>query len=310
MESKSTGSFVSGMSIGAASRARFEQLGSMRRGVFAYIRRNPALAVGLAILLMLLVASGVAQLVVDPSEIDPLTARPLQPPTAEYPLGTDKLGRNLFAVIAVGTPMTIQAGFVGGLAAVSMATLLAFVSAYYRGNIDQVIQWIVDVGMTIPSIVILILVALSVKTLTPVQMGLVVAAVSWFRPMRIIRAQVLSLVERPFVEVAQMSGMRGPGIIVFELIPNLLPFLIANLVNAITTIILITIGLSALGLGALNYPTLGTTIYYTILYSAVLQGQWWWWVSPIVVVVLLFTALLLISLGMDEFANPRLRRSV
>ncbi len=289
--------------------SRIVQLLGTWHGIQAYVKRNPSLGVGLAILIGLIAVSYGALLFVDPSEVDPLTARPLQPPTRDYPLGTDKLGRNLVAVMALGTPMTIRAGFTGGLVTVAVATVLAFIAAYYRGPVDRVVQWIVDVGMTIPSIVILILVALTVDTLTPTQLGLVVAAVSWFRPTRIIRAQVLSLVERPFVEVAQMSGMRGPGIIVLELIPNLLPFLIASLVNAITAIILVTIGLSTLGLGALNYPTLGTTLYNTILYAAVLQGYWWWWTAPIVVVVLLFISLLLISLGMDEFANPRLRRT-
>jgi peptide/nickel transport system permease protein len=103
--------------------------------------------------------------------------------------------------------------------------------------------------------------------------------------------------------------MSGLEIIAKELMPNLIPFLVASLVNATASAILVTIGLSALGLGPVDAPTLGMTIYWTIVFSAVLQG-FWWWLSPIVIVVLIFVGLFLTSLGMDEFANPRLRRAV
>jgi peptide/nickel transport system permease protein len=116
--------------------------------------------------------------------------------------------------------------------------------------------------------------------------------------------------ERPYVEVARMSGMGGLEIIVKELIPNLIPFLIASLVNTTASAILATIGLSALGLGPTAFPTLGQTIYWVILYSAVIQGYWWWWLTPIVIIVMVFVGLFLTNVGMDELSNPRRRTRV
>jgi peptide/nickel transport system permease protein len=139
--------------------------------------------------------------------------------------------------------------------------------------------------------------------------SLVVASLAWMFPTRTIRAQVLSLRERPYVEMAKLNGMNGGQIISRELMPNLLPYLGASFVGAVGAAILAAIGLEALGLGPQHEPTLGMTIYWAIFYSALLRGLWWWWAVPVGVIVILFMALFLISVGLDEIANPRLRKA-
>jgi peptide/nickel transport system permease protein len=92
--------------------------------------------------------------------------------------------------------------------------------------------------------------------------------------------------------------------------PNLLPYLAAALVGAVTAAILASIGLEALGLGPIESPTIGMTIYWVIYYSALLHGMWWWFGPPIAIIVILFLGLFGLSAGLDEIANPRLRRQV
>lgn len=283
---------------------------SRLRGVLSYLRRNPSLIAGLALILGLALFSGIGMLFVDTSRVRPLTAPSYQPPSAEFPLGTDKLGRDLLAVMIAGTPLTIEVGLIAGVLGVTVATVLAFVSAYYGGRLGAIIGWVVDVGLTIPNILILILIAISTGGLNVTQMALVVSSTAWLWPTRTIRSQVLSLRKRAYVEVARMSGMGGLEIIVKELVPNLLPYIMSSLVNTTASAILASVGLEALGLGPADAPTLGMTIYWVILYAAVLQGIWWWWLSPIVIILIVFVALFLISLGMDELANPTLRRTV
>jgi peptide/nickel transport system permease protein len=140
------------------------------------------------------------------------------------------------------------------------------------------------------------------------QMALVIAALAWLWPTRTIRAQVLTMRERAYVQVARMSGASPLKIIFFELMPNLLPYLAASLVAAVAAAILASLGLEALGLGAVDSPTIGMTIYWVIFYGALLQGMWWWFLPPIVVVVMLFMGLFGLSAGLDEWANPRLRK--
>lgn len=281
-----------------------------RQGFFGYLRRNPSLAVGLALIVVVLLFSGVGRLVVDVSNAAPLSARAYQPPSMRYPFGTDKVGRDLLAAMIVGTPLTLGVGLTAGVLGVALATVLAFVAAYYGGWIDGVIRLVVDVGLTIPSILILILIAIAVGGINVGQMALIVASTAWLWPTRTIRAQVLTMKERGYVEVARMSGMSGLEIIARELMPNLIPFIVASLVTTTASAILASIGLEALGLGPASVPTLGMTIYWCILYSAVLQGFWWWWAIPTIIIVIIFVGLFLASIGMDELSNPRVRRQV
>ena len=279
-------------------------------GILSYLRRNPRLALGLALMAGILLFTGVGSLLVDAKEARPLSAPPFKPPSLKYPFGTDKFGRNLVVVMITGTPLTLKVGLVAGVLGVGVATVLAFVAAYYGGWADTVIRWVVDVGLTIPNILILVMIAIVVRNISVNQMALVVSSTAWLWPTRTMRSQVLSLKERNYVELARLSGMSGLEIIVKELMPNLIPIIVANLVATIASAILATIGLEALGLGPSEAPTLGRTIYWVIYYSAVLQGYWWWWIAPIVIIVLIFLGLFLASTGLDEVANPRLRRAV
>ena len=135
-------------------------------------------------------------------------------------------------------------------------------------------------------------------------MALIVALLAWRWPARTIRAQVLTMRERAWVQVARMSGMSGLRIIFFELMPNLMPYLAAALVGAVASAILASIGLEALGLGPTDSPTLGMTIYWVIYYAALLHGYWWWWLPPIAIITILFVGLFNLAGGLDEIANP------
>jgi peptide/nickel transport system permease protein len=141
-------------------------------------------------------------------------------------------------------------------------------------------------------------------------MALVIASLAWLTPARVIRAQVLTIRERGYVQLARLSGVSGPEVIFKELLPNLLPYLVASLVSAVSSAILASIGLEVLGLGSLDSPTLGMTLYWVNYSAAIINGWWWWWCPPIVVIVVLFMGLFLVTIGLDEFANPRLRRQV
>jgi peptide/nickel transport system permease protein len=264
------------------------------------------------VLLLGLVAFAiVGGMLVDPDNARPLSVRVLQPPSWHLPFGSDRQGRNLFAVITVGTLLTLRIGLIAGFLGVGVGAALAFIGAFYGGLIDAVIRGVVDLGLTVPNLMVLIIVSLVFREgMTVNLMALVIASLAWLYPARTIRAQVLTLRERSYVQIARMSGTSGPGIIVKELLPNLLPYLMASLVGSVSAAILASIGLDVLGLGVFEAPTLGMTLYWVNFTGAVINGWWWWWLAPIVVVGILFIALFSISIGLDEIANPRLRRRV
>jgi peptide/nickel transport system permease protein len=296
------------------------------RGFFQYIRRNVTLGIGLFILLFLIVFTAVGYLFIDP-KVDPypLAAPAAVPPTLNYcpaanpdcedpvayPFGTDGQGRNLYAVAVTGTWLEMRIGLFAGIVGVLVGTFLGFTSAFYGGVYDATIRWMVDVLLTIPGLLILVVIASSLgdRSVTVNTMALIIALISWRGAARVIRSQVLSMRQREYVRVARLNGMSDMGIIMRELIPNLLPYLGATLVGAVTAAIFASMGLAALGLGPLREPTLGVTIYWVFNQNAFVRDMWWWILVPVVVVALIFVMLFMISIGLDELANPRVRRA-
>lgn len=287
------------------------EAGQRLREIGNGIRRNPKLLLGLVLVLGLVGFGFIGPHFVDVSQARPMSVFPDQKPSRTYPFGTESQGRSLLALVVKGIPLTVEVGLVAGAIGLGIGTVLGFIAGYMGGVVDTVIRSVADIMLTVPGLLVLIVVASSIKGIVSVQtIAYVVASLAWMFPTRTVRAQVLTMRERPYVEMAKLNGMKTPQIIVKELFPNLLPYLGASFVGAVGSAILAEIGLEALGLGPQSEPTLGMTIYWAIFYSALLRGEWWWWAAPVGVIVILFTGLFLISAGLDEVANPRLRRAV
>ncbi len=278
--------------------------------VVRYMRRNPMMVAGLSLLTSLVLFWAIGSIFVDVSRTRPLSVPANRPPSLDYPLGTDRQGRDILALMVAGTALTLRIGLLAGAVGVGIGTVLAFLAAYYGGALDTAVRGLVDVLLTVPGLLVLIIIAVSVRGgLTVDQMALVVSSLAWLWPTRTIRSQVLSMRERAYVHVARLNGMSGLEIIVKEMMPNLMPYIAASFVGAVAAAILASIGLEALGLGPIESPTLGMTIYWVIYYAALLHGMWWWWGPPIAIIVILFTGLFMLTAGLDEVANPRLRRA-
>jgi peptide/nickel transport system permease protein len=283
------------------------------KGFLSYVRRNPALGLGLGVLLFLLLFTTVGRLFIDPEDAYALSVPANKPPSAQYPFGTDSQGKDLLAGMIVGTGITLRIGMIAGSIGLGVGTVLGFTAGYYGGLFDTVVKFIVDVLMTIPGFLLLLLIATTLRDpedMKVIEMALTLSIVAWVRPTRTIRAQVLSMKERAFVMMAKLSGMSGIEIIVKEMMPNLLPYLAISLAGAVSGAVLGSLGLEGLGIGNRREPTLGMMIFWVRYYSAFLRGMWWWIMEPVVAIALVFIAFLLISIGLDEFANPRVRRKV
>lgn len=288
------------------------EAGSLRGGALGigrYLRRNPQLVVGLLLLLGLVAFATLGRLFVDVGEARPLAGPASQPPSAEYPLGTDPQGRNVLAVMVAGSWLTIRTGVVAGLIGILVGSAVGFVAGYYGGWVDRVITWIVDVLLTVPAILFLVIISAMLQTsLTSLGMALIIALLAWRRPARQVRSQILVMRGAGYVEMAKLSGSGGLSIIFREIAPNLMPYLISSFILAVAAAILASVGLEAMGLGPQNEPTLGMTVYWIMQFSAFLLGLWWWILPPVLILIVLFVGLYLLNAGLDELANPRLRR--
>ena len=289
-----------------------EARGWMVRGggrSLGFLRAYPALTAGIVLILAVVLLGLIGPLFISRDAVNVGYALPDQSPSREYLLGTDTVGRQIFAIIVYGTPLTLKVGLIAGAIGLGVGMLFGFVAGYYGGLWDHVLRGAADVFLTIPGLLVLVVIATTLEgTISVTNQALVVSALAWMYPTRTIRSQVLSMRERSYVQLARFSGMSGPEIIVRELVPNLLPYLAASFVGAVSAAILASIGLEALGLGPQNEPTLGMTIYWSMYYTSLLRDVWWWWAPPIVVIVVIFVGLFLISAGLDQVANPRLRQ--
>ncbi len=228
---------------------------------------------------------------------------------SEHPLGTENSGRDMLALIIVGTPRTIGVGVIAASVGMLAGIVLGFAAGFLGGWVDDVIRLAADVTITIPSLLVLIVIQSVLRQVDFVMMALLISLFAWATPTRYIRAQVLSMRESGYVQMARLSGVPVRDIMFREIMPNLLPYLAASYIGNMTSAIIAAVGLEVLGFGPQRIPSLGVAIFFSIEAAALLRNMWWWWGLPTIILAIVFIALLLINLGLDEIANPRLRKA-
>ena len=291
-------------------KAEIRQL-SQPAKIWRYLLRNKSLLLGLIILTGLVLFTVIGLATLDLKHAYPLSVKTKQPPSLAYPFGTDYFGRDLLVAMVVGLWQTAVIGLVAGGIGVTVGVVLGFVSAYFGGWLDTIIKGICQILTPIPALLIQIIIAGSIdkRLVTILTMALVVALLAWMGPTLVIRAQVLTMKERQFVSVAKLSGMGDIGIIFREIMPNLLPFIVSAFVLQVFFALFGSLYLAVLGLGPLREPLLGNLIWAANYQSAFFNNWWWWPLEPSLAMVLIFISLALINMGLDEVANPRIRRS-
>lgn len=278
-----------------------------RRG-WRWAFAQPRLIVGGSILAALVLVGPLGSLFVGTDGLR-LGAGPFAaPPTAAHLLGTDALGRDVLAMIVHGMIPTLEIGLLAGGIGTFVGVVLGLASGYFRGPLDTVIRSAADIMLTIPALAVLVVLAAFLQTRTVELMAFVVALFAWPWTARAVRSQTLTMREQAYVLVARLSGRSDLGILVFELLPNLLPYVMATFVAAVSGAILAAVGLQLLGLGPITIPTLGLLLQNAFASAALTRGLWWWWGPPTLILVLLFIGLFLVGEGLDAIANPRLRR--
>jgi len=228
--------------------------------------------------------------------------------TFANPLGTDGAGRDMLALLVIGAPNSLFVGVLASLIGMSIGIFLGFTAGFVGGRTDDVIRVLSDVMITIPPLLILVVFQSAFGDVSLTMMAILIAGFVWQSPTRLIRAQVLSMRESGYVQMARLSGASTMHIMFREMLPNLIPYLFGSFIANVTTSIVTAVGLEVLGLGPQRIPTLGRTIYEAINDGALIQNLWWWWGIPTGLLAVMFIGLLLINLGLDEVSNPRLRK--
>jgi peptide/nickel transport system permease protein len=230
-------------------------------------------------------------------------------PSRHHILGTDYAGHDIFTQIVRGTRSVMVVGTLAAVLSTLIAVTLGALSALFGGRFDSFVLLITDVVLTIPYIVLLGVLATFVKLNSPILLAFIIAAVTWPTLLRAVRAQVLSLKEREYVEAARVLDLGTSHIVFREVLPNMTSYIVINFVIAMTNAIYGQIILYFFGLVPLSGDNWGLMIQLAYTKGAIFFNQALWYIlSPIVAISLLQLSLVMISRSLEEIFNPRLRQ--
>jgi len=228
-------------------------------------------------------------------------------PTSDHLLGTDRFGRDVLGLVLIALPVSLTVAFLAGALSTILGVIVGFVSGYKGGRVDSVLRTLTDMFIVIPTLPLIIILAANTRNLSSLRLALVLAIFSWPFAARVIRTQVLSLRERPYVELSKMTNLSDREIITGDILPNMAPYVAIGFAQASVGSAFALVGLTVLGLGPSSQMDLGRMISEALGYGVISLGKELIFVVPVVLLILLFLGLAMISQGMEEFFNPRLR---
>jgi len=270
-------------------------------------RVNWSLVLGIGLLLGILLFGTAGRLLVSRDGMKLGASDFAAPPSRQNPLGTDTAGRSVLVMMIYGTLPTLTIGLIAGGVGTIVGASLGLIAGYYGGPIDTVLHSVADILLGVPSLMVLVVFASYLGDMSIVTMSAIIAFFAWPWPARSVRSQTLSMRELAYVEMAKLSGCSDLEIIFQELMPNLLPYIASSFVRAVSQGIMASVGLQMLGLGSLTLITLALMLSNAFSSAALTRGLWWWWLPSTIVLTILFIALFLVTLSLDEAANPRLK---
>jgi peptide/nickel transport system permease protein len=231
----------------------------------------------------------------------------LLPPSSKFWLGTTYYGRDVLSQLIYGTRVAMIVGIVSAFFITVIGTNVGLIAGYFGGAIDAILMRITDVVFGIPFLPFaVVLVALLSPSLSNIV--LTISCLLWRTTARVIRAQVLSLRERPFVKAARVAGASNFRIMYVHILPNVLPMSLLYVALGVGWAVLAEASLSFLGFGDPNMLSWGGILYEAYLTGS-FRSSWWVVVPPGICIAMLVAATFMIGREVETIVNPRLRRS-
>ncbi len=228
-------------------------------------------------------------------------------PSREHWLGTDSLGRDVLSMLIVGTNDVLSIAFFTALITVSFGTIIGIVSGLTGGIADKIIQAITNLFLTIPSFPVLMLLAALITVEDNITFALILSVWNWPGLCRAVRAQIISLKERDFIQICHVMKMTKWHIITKELMPNIYSYILINFIMTMKNAIIASVGIMMLGVAAYE-PTNWGAMLYDIMNNAAMHidSAIVYVVSPIMFIVIFQFGIIMLTQGLDEKLNPRL----
>ncbi len=263
--------------------------------------KNPLTIIGAALLVVLVLTAIFAD-VLAPYKPTEIAGFPLLPPFSDgFLLGTDNLGRDTLSRVMLGSRMSLAVGVFGAGMGILIGIVIGSIAGYFGGWLDTLLMRVAELFQIIPALII----ALVAAALFGGSMQLVILVIGftfWPDTARIVRAQILTLKERHFIEAAKVAGFKSRRIILSDLLPNALPPVIVQAALLVGWAILVEAGLSFLGVGDVNIPTWGQMLSSA---QVSLSQSPWLSIIPGLAVVLSVLGFNFVADGFNSALNPR-----
>ena len=268
---------------------------------------NPKARFGLTLIGFIVLVAIIAPWVSvnNPTDFNILATR--QAPSWHHLFGTTDQGSDIFSQVMLGTRRSLILGFSAAALATVLATTLGITAAYSGGVVDEIINFLTNVFLVIPTIPLLIVISGYLHARGMTTMILVLGLTLWAFEARILRGQALSLKSRDFVHASKVAGESTRRIVFGEIMPNMISRIAAAFVLVFYIALLVDAGLEFLGLGDTAHVSWGMVLYWAQTNSTVLQGEWWPFLCPGLALVITVLGLVFLLAGIDEVSNPRLR---
>jgi peptide/nickel transport system permease protein len=271
---------------------------------FIYQFKKNRVAVAGAVVIALMVVLAIIGPTVAPYDPYAFVGGAMLPPSTEFWMGTDDLGRDVFSRFIYGTRISMIVGFLAAATSVILGVTLGAISGYFGGLIDQTLMRTAELFQVLPQFFLaLVLVALFGSSY--VIIILVIGLLSWPSVARLARSEFLTLRERDYVLSVKALGLGVWRIIFQEILPNAAPALIVAATLQFSLAILLEASLSFIGLGDASYPSWGQMLNGA---QQVFRRAWWVAFFPGLAVFLTVAAFNVVGDGLNDMQNPRLRK--
>ncbi|NEC87534.1 ABC transporter permease [Streptomyces sp. SID12501] len=270
-------------------------------------RGHRAGLLGLALLALFALAALTAPLTVgsDVASVTQAPGQPMESPSGEFPLGTDRFGRDLLGLLVWGTRVSLLIGLLAALLSVLIGTLAGVTAGHFRGWYATVMMRVTDWFLVMPTLVL----AIALATVMSRSLGTIVLAIgvtSWPTTARLVRAQTLAVESRPYIERAKALGGGHWHVMSRHVLPNVMPLVLAQATLIISSSILAEATLAFLGLGDPTVVSWGGLLQEAREAGAVSSGDWWYLVPPGIAIAVVALAFTLCGRAVESVLNPRL----
>ena len=297
--------------IGSKTKPKRDKSNSVFRLFLDNLKRDKLALIGVIVLVIFLFIGAFSESIApyDPGERhynEEGQIRRLEPPSKEHPFGTTDIGRDIFSQVVLGTSTALMVGLLASFLVTFIGSTLGIISGYFGGLVDSIIMRIVDIFYAIPFIPFVIVLSAVLKP-SIWNVILAVSLLSWRTVTRLVRSQVLSIVKRPYIKAARVSGAGHGRIMIKYILPNVVPLIMLEMAFNINAAIMAEASIAFLGFGDPTKQSWGQVLHINFI-TGNSRNAWWWVASPGLAIVLLLVSVFFVSRALEEVVDPRLRR--